>query len=357
MKKEQFKEGTIIKGKDLKGYTLCMILPEDMVICGFQYNIGENDCDDGSYFCFIKDICRDLHYIYRTVPGCTQVEYGSKLAIVSIPDNEDVYVCGIRFSTHKLKIERVMSLGNIETWEYLHESGADIISDEAIKCAANNGPLNVVKYLHENGADIKACTSLFMCEIKNDKIVSEKKVTTSNQVIVYAAMNGQLDIVKYLHENGADIEKDDNNALEMAARNGHLDVVKYLHENGADVDKCSALEVAATHNHMDVVKYLYENGASIKEHCSGMTSLILAERGELEALKYLHENGMDIMVADGAAILWAVCAGHLDVVKYLYEHRTEGILDSERIEEFIESAKENGYLDIAEYLQKQSMQN
>lgn len=337
MKKEQFKEGTIIKGKDLKGYTLCMILPEDMVICGFQYNIGENDCDDGSYFCFIEDICRDLHYIYRTVSGCTQVEYGSKLAIVSIPDNEDVYVCGVRFSTHKLEIERVRSLGNIETWEYLHESGADIISDEAIQCAANNGNLDVVKYLHENGADI---------------------VTTSNLVITYAAMNGHLDIVKYLHENGADIEKDDNNsALGMAARSGHLDVVKYLHENGADANKGFALEVAAAYSNMDIVKYLCENGADANEHCSGLALRPLVKYGRLDILKYLHENGLDIMMGDGVALGWAVCANRLDLVKYLYEHRTEGVPSKEKIEDCIEGAKMRGYLDIAEYLQKQSMQS
>ena len=50
-----------------------------------------------------------------------------------------------------------------------------------------------------------------------------------------ASVNGHLDVVKYLHSNGADITADNNYAIGLASENGHLEVVKYLHENGADI--------------------------------------------------------------------------------------------------------------------------
>lgn len=41
MKNRRFKQGKIIKGKNLKGYMLCKALSEDMVMRGFQYRIEQ----------------------------------------------------------------------------------------------------------------------------------------------------------------------------------------------------------------------------------------------------------------------------------------------------------------------------
>ena len=211
MKKGKFIEGTLIKGKDLKDYVLCKVLTENMIMKGFQYKIGMNEdvnslavkgsCKAGLHFCFIKDVCRYL-------------SYGSKLALVSIPDDEDVYVDDNKFRTHRLDIKKIMQLDEAETWVYLCKNEADITADDnyAVRCAAENGHLEVVKYLHENEADITA---------------------DDNYAVRYAAENGHLEVVKYLHENGADITAQDNYAVRWAARNGHLEVVEYLYENGA----------------------------------------------------------------------------------------------------------------------------
>ena len=45
---------------------------------------------------------------------------------------------------------------------------------------------------------------------------------------------GQLEVVKLLIENGADITVGDNCAIRWASRNGHIEIVKLLIENGAD---------------------------------------------------------------------------------------------------------------------------
>src|SRR4030042_1933252 len=76
------------------------------------------------------------------------------------------------------------------------------------------GNLKMVKYLHQNGADITA---------------------NNNAAIRWASRNGHLEVVKYLHQNGGDITADNNCAIRWASRNGHLEVVKYLHQNGCDI--------------------------------------------------------------------------------------------------------------------------
>ena len=55
------------------------------------------------------------------------------------------------------------------------------------------------------------------------------------QPFQYAAEYGHLEIVKFLLENGADLNGNEGAALSMASCNGHLDVVKFLIEMGVDI--------------------------------------------------------------------------------------------------------------------------
>jgi len=88
-------------------------------------------------------------------------------------------------------------------------------------------------------------------------------ITVTN--LIEYSKKGNLDIVKYLVENGADIHAYDDYALKWSARNGHLDVVKYLLEKGANIhaDNDSVLIDSAYYGRLDVVKYLLEKGANI----------------------------------------------------------------------------------------------
>ena len=253
-----FDKGTIIKGKDLKDRVLCKVLSEDMKMRGFQYKMGLNEdinplelkgsCKAGLHFCDVKSVCNFL---------C----YGSLLAIVEIPDEEDVCVDDGKYRTHRVTIRRVMPLNDVTTWKYLHKNGADITVNDnyAIEWASENGYLEVVKYLHKNGADI---------------------TVYDNSALCLASLRGHLEVVKYLHKNGADITVDNNYALRYAAKNGHLEVVKYLHENGGSITAYNnyALRHAAIYRHFDVFKYLYENGADI----SVIDKMFLEELRELE---------------------------------------------------------------------------
>ena len=85
--------------------------------------------------------------------------------------------------------------------------------DKQLIEASKKGDLDKVKHLVKNGADIH---------------------TQDDYVLIWSAIYGHLDVVKYLVENGANIHTQDDYALRWSAGYGYLDVVKYLVENGAD---------------------------------------------------------------------------------------------------------------------------
>lgn len=66
-------------------------------------------------------------------------------------------------------------------------------------------------------------------------------------VLMSAADNGHLHVVKYLVDSGANIYRDDNWALCLATMNGHLNVINYLRsiDNGQKW-KCSECIVRTT---------------------------------------------------------------------------------------------------------------
>lgn len=294
---KNFKEGTIIKGKDLEGYTLCKILSEDMTMQNFQYKLGMNEdinplamegsCMEGLYFCPIQDICRFLYY-------------GTKLALVRIPDDEDVYVDIWKFRTHRLEVKKIMHLNEVSTWEYLIQNGADVALDnnKSIQYSAQNGYLEVINYLREHITDVP-----------------------DNYLLQLAAQRGHLHVVKHFHNIGADITANDNTAVKYASENNHLEIVKYLHEHGADItsENDFALRYAARNGNLNVVKYLYENGANITTD-NNFALRIAAFEGHLDVVKYLHLNGADITACNNCALHWATKYGHLDVAQYLKEN-------------------------------------
>jgi ankyrin repeat protein len=91
------------------------------------------------------------------------------------------------------------------------------------------------------------------------------KLTSIYNILYKASQNGNLEVVRYLVENSADVHHCDGWALRRASENGHLEVVKYLVKCGADihVNNDIALRLASQKGHLKVVKYLVECGADI----------------------------------------------------------------------------------------------
>ena len=177
--------------------------------------------------------------------------------------------------------------------------------------------------------------------------------------LTLATLYGCIEAVKYLVENGADLNAkyhDNDTALMIASANGYLEICKYLVENGARVDErdsdfIRALILASLYGHIDIVKYLVENGAYVNaSNKKSKTALLFAsENGHFEIVKFLFENGADLNAIDennDTALILASANGHLEIVKYLAQKCVETHASDRIKDRAISIASERGHLNI-----------
>merc|ERR1712137_955541 len=122
-----------------------------------------------------------------------------------------------------------------------------------------------------------------------------------------AAADGNLDKIKQKLANGVvAVDGQDANGktpLMEAARWGYLEVVTYLKEQGADINKTTTegatpLHIAAEGGHNDIVNYLLDNGVDINvQNNSGDTPLMnAAGRNKPETVRLLVSRGANLKV-------------------------------------------------------------
>jgi hypothetical protein len=137
--------------------------------------------------------------------------------------------------------------GDLAKVKELHAGGIDVLNKEieAMYLAVNNGHLDIVRYLHQKGADL------------------------TEQEIYYAASCGFLDILTYVHQNGVDLTgKIAGQAMQSAVKHDHPDVLKYIYQNSRDVteeDWGGVLRKAEGYRHFAILDYLDQNGVDLKQ--------------------------------------------------------------------------------------------
>lgn len=139
---------------------------------------------------------------------------------------------------------------------------------------------------------------------ENVEILRQAGAAFTNDLVFSSAL-GQLDNVREFVTKGEKVNAwniADRSPLAAAAANGQLGIVNFLLDHGADVNSegkdgdvtNSALIFATQNGHVDVVKTLLSKKATAKTNSAGETPLFAAvDRGHLDIVKLLLDNGAD----------------------------------------------------------------
>lgn len=225
------------------------------------------------------------------------------------------------------------------TTEEHNESGHTALME-----AASNGHVNVAKLLISYGASINTHSHEF-----------------KESALTLACYKGQLDMVKFLLDAGADQEhktEEMHTALMEASMDGHVEVARLLLDSGAQVTMPadsfeSPLTLAACGGHVELAMLLLERGANIEEvNDEGYTPLMEAAReGHEEMVALLLSQGAEINAqteeTSETALTLACCGGFTEVVDFLIKAGAD--ISAGANTPLMEAAQE-GHLELVKYL-------
>lgn len=126
--------------------------------------------------------------------------------------------------------------------------------------------------------------------------------------IYVAIMKHDLDSLKKLLKGHPEyinyVDSSDGTLLHRTAMDGNVEIVKYLLSLGLDINKrsgefdCSALKKAVSYENIDVVKYLLDAGAEIDTSNIFRNPLFSVTRNEkVDCTKLLIEKGIDVSIS------------------------------------------------------------
>lgn len=157
--------------------------------------------------------------------------------------------------------------GNNHLIQYFAEHGCTeiiklLLTDPRVDpCANNNYPIRVasekghvdtVKLLLTN-PKVNPCHAIKNCHSKVIKLLTEH---SDDCAMLVASVNGDIDTVKSLVQDGVDPCIMDNYAIKMACRNGHTEVVKMLLGDSRVTIDNYAFQGAVENGHTNIVRML-----------------------------------------------------------------------------------------------------
>lgn len=212
--------------------------------------------------------------------------------------------------------------------------------DKAVK----RGDIDVINVLLANG--IKICNvNVRIWALKNGHrdIVKKLSVTRIIKDLPYALgvaiQDDRLDDVKWIvRDVGPDqMKARGGNAIDRAAAKGRLDIVKWLSKQEVK------LGMALVRPRPPLCAYDDEAAPPSAFGCTTDAMDLAAKNGHLEVVKWLHENRTEGCSID--ALERAAENGHLEIVKWLCENRREGSLDKA-----VGFAADEGRTDVVEWI-------
>ena len=225
------------------------------------------------------------------------------------PDPLEMCKSGFHFCSRLADVDAYYQFSTSRVFIVQH--GAHVL-DEGDKCVTNE-----IVFLREI---TRETIDDLMTAPEYRKPMSEN----TNGLFQLFAARGDLEMVRYLLDHGANVHVNDDTALGCASVNGNRDVVELLLDRGADIHAKDswALRFASVNGHRDVVELLLDRGADI--HAQDDCALRWAsETGHRDVVVLLLDRGADIHAQDDYALSWARQSGHKDVVELLLKNGAE----------------------------------
>ncbi|CAD5116121.1 DgyrCDS5046 [Dimorphilus gyrociliatus] len=258
-------------------------------------------------------------------------------------------------------LHRASQYNHVKTLEVLLQRGASANRKDRdgllpIHLAAWKGQVDAVKFLlertdHENiyEIDVFDKTALhwavengqYECAVILIKYgrtrLIQMKDYSDMSALHYAAKKGNLDILKLMLSNNAEVgakDRDERASLHYAAKYGHYECVKALLDksgqetNDSDVDGRTPLHLACLSGHNKILSLLLSHGADLSNrddhYC---TPLMLASAtGHTSTIQLLLLNHADVLANDrlkNTSLHYACANGHVQIVLALLDARAD----------------------------------
>lgn len=145
---------------------------------------------------------------------------------------------------------------------------------------------------------------------------------TLQSALSLAAEFGLFSLVKFLVNHGVNVNYQDCDAFQIAACCGHVEIVKFLHQAGADlhVFQDHALRIAIENDNWDVADYLIHEGATAR--ASGWNEALrgAAIDGSLQAIELCLKAGASPELVSFDDIRHMYRSGFFDILVTLSNH-------------------------------------
>lgn len=251
-------------------------------------------------------------------------------------------------------ISKVCIFGHLDTLKFLFEHSDNQINSTLLEFACANGHLNIVQYFHEitphnifEGFRFRAL--VYACDNGNFELVkyifplrkySQEELHIAGQK---STLSKKLDILKYLHQNGLNLD-DDEKFIRNPTMLKNYEMVEYLIKNGKcvkydgnniyDFISKSSLKIiqlidqyriidykkisiyyAIKNGDENLIEFLHQKGTGVVFNINDISNAI--ERGNLVALKYFYKIRQESF--DSYYIKYAIIHNQLEIVKFLHE--------------------------------------
>lgn len=230
--------------------------------------------------------------------------------------------------------------GHLQMLQYLHEHGFQL-TDSVTQTAALQNQVETLKYALDHGCTFS--TGLSSCDFGVLQVLQQRGLDWKPYACSFAAQKGNLQALKWAHENGAPWDM----AVMHAIWNGHVDCLKYIVAEGQ-----RPIEYVKHVGSVGVLKFLWEENIE-RQLLSDQIYSFAVENLDRETVEYLY-NYTKINKPDSLGTL-AAYAGDFEFFKWCIEDLKFGTMnhtyeDDYETMDVLEAALNSDNYDIIHYV-------